>query len=107
MDDKKLEEMYDMVRENNSMLKSARRSAFVGGIVKFIFWVVVLVVLPYVTWLYVEPYLNTVMAQYQAVSTQSGNLQNQAAELQKQLTDLQGQTGGFMDLLKRFGIGGE
>lgn len=106
MDEKKMDELYDMVRENNSMLKSARRSAFIGGIVKAVWWVVILIVLPYLTWLYIEPYVNTAMAQYQAVQQQGGDLQNQAANLQKQLTDLQGQTGGFMDLLKRFGIGG-
>lgn len=105
MDEKKLEEMYQMVRENNGMLKSARRSAFVGSIVKTVWWVVILLVLPYLTWLYLEPYFNNVLAQYQAVQQQSGNLQNQAAELQKQLSDLQTQTGGFTDLLKRFGVG--
>ncbi len=105
MDEKKLEEMYQMVRDNNHMLKSARRSAFIGGIVKAIWWVVILIVLPYLTWLYIEPYLNTALAQYQAVQQQGGNIQNQAAELQKQLNELQGQTGGFMDLLKQFGIG--
>ena len=106
MDEDKLEKMYQMVRENNSMLKSARRSAFIGGIVKAVWWVVILIVLPYLTWLYIEPYVNTALVQYQAVQQQGGDLQNQAANLQKQLTDLQGQTGGFMDLLKRFGIGG-
>lgn len=107
MDDKKLEEMYQMVRENNSMLKGARRSAFIGGIVKVIWWVVILIVLPYLTWLYIEPYLNTALTQYQAAQTQGANIQNQAAELQRQLDELQGQTGGFMDLLKKFGIGGQ
>ena len=105
MDEKKLEEMYQMVRDNNHMLKSARRSAFIGGIVKAIWWVVILIVLPYLTWLYIEPYLHTALAQYQAIEQQGGNIQNQAAELQKQLNELQGQTGGFMDLLKQFGIG--
>lgn len=106
MDDKKLEEMYQMVRENNHMLKSARRSAFVGGIVKTVWWVVILLVLPYLTWLYIEPYVNTAMAQYQAVQQQGAGVQSQAAELQKQLGDLQGQAGWFTDLLKQFGIGG-
>ena len=107
MDEKKMDELYDMVRENNHMLKSARRTAFLGGIVKAVWWVVILIVLPYLTWLYIEPYVNTAMAQYQAVQQQGVDLQNQAANFQKQLTDLQGQTGGFMDLLKRFGIGAQ
>ncbi len=107
MDEKKLEEMYHMVRENNAMLKSARRSAFIGGIVKAIWWVVILIILPYLTWLYIEPYLNTALSQYQAIQTQGGAVGQQAADLQKQLAELQGQTGGLMDLLKKFGIGGQ
>ncbi|MEK7530442.1 MAG: hypothetical protein AAB573_01105 [Patescibacteria group bacterium] len=65
MDEKKLEEMYEMTKSNNSMLKSMRRTAFVGGIIKFVFYIVILIVLPYYTWLYLQPYLDTVMQQYQ------------------------------------------
>ncbi len=98
MDEKKLEEMYQMVRENNGMLKSARRSAFVGGIVKAAWWIAVLVVIPYFTWLYLQPYLDTIMGQYEAIQNQSGMISTQAQ-------DLQNQFGGFSDLLKQFGIG--
>jgi hypothetical protein len=107
MDEKKLEEMYQMVRENNSMLKSARRSAFVGGIIKAVWWVVILVVLPYLTWLYLEPYLSTIMAQYQTLQAQSGAVSGQAAELQKQLDQLGGGASSLQELLARFGIGAE
>lgn len=93
MDEKRLEEMYQMVRENNAMLRSARRSAFIGGVFKFLWWATILVVLPYLTWLYIEPYLSTVTAQYQAIEQKSGQLTSEAA--------------GLMDLLKQFGIGGE
>ncbi len=107
MDEKKLEEMYQMVRDNNHMLKSARRSAFIGGIIKAVWWVVILLVLPYLTWLYIEPYFNTALAQYQAVQAQGGEVTAQAAELQKQLNELKSSSSGFMDLLKQFGIGGK
>lgn len=107
MDEKKLEEMYDMVRENNSMLKSARRSAFIGGLVKTAWWVLILFVLPYVTWLYIAPYLNTVVAQYDALQKRGGQVQAQAADVQKQLNDLRGVSSGFMDFLKSIGINGQ
>lgn len=85
--------MYQMVRENNGMLRSARRSAFIGGIFKVLWWVAILIVIPYLGWLYLEPYLNTVVAQYQAIEEKSGQLSQEAA--------------GMLDLLKRFGIGGQ
>lgn len=102
MDEKKLEELFRMVQENNRMLHSARRSAFIGGIFKFVFWVLILVVLPYIAWLYLEPYFNTIMAQYQTLQSQSGALSSQASALQEQLN----QFGSFQDLLSKFGVGG-
>lgn len=105
MDEKKLDELYRMVKENNSMLHSARRTAFIGGIIKFVWWVAILIVLPYLTWLYLEPYFTTIMAQYQGLQAQSGTVTQQAADLQKQLNELGGSVGGFQELLKKFGIG--
>ncbi len=93
MDEKRLEEMYQMVRENNAMLRSARRSAFIGGIFKILWWVAILIVIPYFTWLYLEPYLNTVTAQYQAIEQTSGQLSKEAS--------------GLFDFLRQFGVGGE
>lgn len=107
MDEKKLEEMYKMVHENNAMLKSARRSAFIGGIVKAVWWVVVLIILPYFTWLYIQPYLDTAVRQYDVLQARGGAVTQQAGEVQKQLDDLRSQADGFMGLLKKFGIGGE
>ena len=100
MDEDKLEKLYDMVRENNSMLKSQRRAAFVGSIVKVVWWVAILIVFPYLTWLYIQPYLNTLTDQYTTAQQKGAQLQNQAQDLQKQI-------GGFTDLLKEFGIGGQ
>ncbi len=85
MDEKKIEAMYEAVMENNRMLKSARRTAMVGGIIKFIFWIFLLLILPYLTWLYLQPYLDTIMGQYQTLQNQSGVVSTQAADLQEQL----------------------
>ncbi len=64
MDEQKLNEMYEMTRENNSMLRSMRRNAMIGGAIKFIFWVIVLVVIPYYVWQYFQPYLGAVTSFY-------------------------------------------
>lgn len=90
MDEKKLEEMYHATMENNRMLKSMRRSAFVGGIVKAIWWVAILIVLPYLAWIYIQPYLENVLNQYQQIQTKTGAVTTQATDLQKQLNSLQG-----------------
>lgn len=107
MDEKKLEEMYRLVHENNAMLKSARRSAFIGGIVKAVWWVVVLIILPYFTWLYIQPYLDTAVRQYDALQARGGAVTAQAEDVQRQLEGLRSQANGFMDLLKKFGFGAE
>jgi len=93
-----MEEMYTATIENNKMLKSMRRSAFIGGIVKAVWWILIIIILPYLTWLYIQPYLNNIMDQYQTVQEQGGAISAQASGLQEQLS-------GFQDLLKQFGIG--
>lgn len=98
MDEKKMDELYEMVRENNHMLKSQRRAAFVGSIFKVIWWALILVILPYFTWLYLQPYLDTIMGQYQTVQQKGTAIQDQAQGLQTQIS-------GLTDLLKEFGIG--
>jgi len=46
-----LQEMYRLTKENNKMLHKIRRNAFWGGIIKFLVYAVLFVVLPW--WLYV------------------------------------------------------
>ena len=101
MDEQKLEEMYKLTRENHAMLRSMRRSAFIGGAFKLVWWILILVVLPYITWLYLQPYLDTIMAQYQTIQEQSGAFSSQASELQKQMNSIP----NFSDFFKQFGGG--
>ncbi len=67
MDEQKMNELYELAKENNHMLKAMRRSAFIGGIFKFILWILMLVVVPYITWLFIQPYVEGVMHTYQSV----------------------------------------
>ena len=86
MDDKKLEEMYQTTMENNKMLKSMRRSAFIGGIMKAIWWVVILIVLPYLSWIYLQPYLDNIMQQYQNIQGTTQQYSNDANQLKAAFT---------------------
>ncbi len=87
------DEIYKLVKDNNRMLKAMRRDAFVGGIFKFIWWGLILVVLPYFTWLYIQPYLQGALNTYQGV--------------QQKADSVNASVSGFQDLLKKFGIGGQ
>ena len=81
MDEKKLEEMYKVTMENHQMLKAMRRSAFIGGIVKAVWWILILIVLPYFTWLYIQPYLDNIMSQYQNIQGTATQYSNDANQL--------------------------
>lgn len=59
--------MYELTKENNKILKAMRRDAFIGGILKAIMWFIFLVVIPYLTWLYIQPYVQGVLDTYQKV----------------------------------------
>ncbi|MEN9390602.1 MAG: hypothetical protein RLZZ283_702 [Candidatus Parcubacteria bacterium] len=106
MEERKLEEMYEMVKSNHSMLKSMRRTAFVGGIVKFVFYIVILFVLPYYTWLYIQPYLENVLEQYQQVQGATTGAQVQIGDLQKQIESFGGMD-AFKKMLESIGVGGQ
>ena len=72
MDDKNMS-VEELLRENlrvakdtNRMLHSMRRKAFWGGIFKMIWWVLILVVIPYYAYvLYFEPYVKQATQTYQ------------------------------------------
>lgn len=66
-DEPDLDEIYRLAKENNRMLKAMRRDAFVKSILGFVWWILLLVVVPYITWLYLQPYLDQVLAAYRGV----------------------------------------
>ncbi|OGG44305.1 hypothetical protein A2841_02260 [Candidatus Kaiserbacteria bacterium RIFCSPHIGHO2_01_FULL_48_10] len=91
MEEQKLQEMYQMVQDNNRMLRAMRRTAFIGSIVKVVWWVFILLILPYITWLFLQPYLGGALETYQG-------LQSQGSTVNANLS-------GLEDLLKQFGGG--
>ena len=99
MDDEKAKEMFEMVKDNNRMLHSMRRSAFVGGIFKAITWIVFLIVIPYFTWLYLEPYLTLITDQYQQIQGQSA----EASQFIDKIKEAGNGIPGYNTILQYFG----
>ncbi|MDE2020440.1 MAG: hypothetical protein KGJ13_08910 [Patescibacteria group bacterium] len=66
-DDDRLNRLERMTIDNNRMLHGMRRRAFFGGLLKLAFWIVILVVLPYYAWLYVQPYVEQAQGTYQSI----------------------------------------
>lgn len=78
------------------MLKQMRRSAFIGGIFKFVWWILILVVIPYFLYVtYLAPQLAALNALYQ-------NVENTNNSVQAQLEGLP----DFGNIFNQFGGGG-
>jgi hypothetical protein len=95
--DDQLKELHALAKENNRMLKDMRRDAFIKSVFAVIWWIIILVVIPYFTWLYLEPYVKTITEAYSNVQTQS----QEANDALKQLQEL-GNNFNFQELLDRF-----
>ncbi len=94
MEEQKLDELIRLTQENNRMLRSMRRNAWIGGILKFIIYFVLVIALP--LWLYMT-YLAPVLES--TLETMS-KIQGTGASAQAQFSDLQ-------NLFKGYGFGGE
>ena len=54
-----LEDTLEATEENNRLLKAIRRDALIGGIIKFIFWILIVVASFYFSAKLIEPYLSS------------------------------------------------
>ena len=73
----KLDDILRLTRENNRMLHAMRRNAFLGGILRLLIWVL-LVVVPF--WLYMQyvaPVLESTMTAMQQIQGGSAAVQTQ------------------------------
>lgn len=52
-----LQETLEVSKENNKLLKRMRRDAIIGGILKFLVWVVLIVASFYLSFQLLQPYL--------------------------------------------------
>jgi len=83
------EEIYRLAKDNNAMLHRMRRNAFLGGVIKFIFYILVLVVAP--LWIYAT-YLSPILDRAMETIDQ---VQGTSVKAQTQFQ-------GFQDALKKF-----
>ncbi len=91
-----LEETYKLVRANNKILRSMRRRAWVGSVVKVIFWALMVGVPAWLYYQYAQPLMGQLMDTIGQVQGASAQLQQIGGGLQ-QLN--QGTTGDMFKLL--------
>ena len=85
-----LQEMYRLTKENNKMLHKMRRNAFWGGIIKFVVYIVLFVVVPW--WLYMTylaPVLESTMRTMNQIQGTGAKAQAQFGSFQEMLQQLQ------------------
>lgn len=100
--DVSLDELYKLVKQNNKMLKRMRRDAFVGGILKFVWWAAILIVIPYLIYVfYLQPYVLQLQSLYNTVNESAGQI-NDATN---QIEEVRNSIPNFQDILDRFGGG--
>ena len=90
------QEIYRLVKENNRLLHKMRRSAVIGGIIKFLLYTGLFIVLPF--WLYMTYFAPIVESMVNAVE----QVQGTGAKTQSQLENLQNVLSQF-DLSQYFG----
>ena len=53
----KLDEVMHLTKQNNRLLKAIRRDAIIGGIIKMVLWIVLILGSVYYTVQFLQPYL--------------------------------------------------
>ncbi|MDO8575917.1 MAG: hypothetical protein Q7R90_01225 [bacterium] len=89
MDEQMQQEMYRLTKENNHMLHKMRRNALWGGIIKFIFWVAILLAPLWFYMVYLAPVVNDMMKTVQQIQGTSAKAQVQIGGFQEMLKQLQ------------------
>ena len=84
-----MQEILRLTKENNRMLHKMRRNAFWGGLIKLVFYLLVLVVAP--LWLYstyLAPVMQQVLDTYQQIQGTGAKVQTQFSDIQNFLKQL-------------------
>jgi hypothetical protein len=84
-DQDKLDELLRLTRENNRMLHAQRRNAWLGGIFKVIFWIVVIILPLWFYAQYVAPMMQGVLDTYQQIQGTGASAQAQVGQLNQYL----------------------
>lgn len=89
-----LQEMYRLTKENNRMLHKMRRNALWGGVIKFIFWAVVLLAPLWFYMAYLAPVVNDMMRTVQQIQGTNAKAQAQIGSFETMWKDFQSRFGG-------------
>ncbi len=90
-DGDKLEDILRLTRENNRMLHSMRRNAFVGGIFRFVVWVALLVIPLWLYMQYVAPVMQSTLTAMQQIQGSGAAVQGQFEGVQSAFEKLRAQ----------------
>lgn len=71
-----IQQVFEMTRDNNRMLHAMRRSAFFGGLLKLVFWVIIIggPIVFYYT--YAAPYVDQILAAYTGIRGDVQSIKN-------------------------------
>src|SRR3989338_2088830 len=86
-----LRETYELARENNKMLHGMRRRAFLGGLLKLIFWIALIVAPIWFYQAYLSPVVDSMLKSINQIGGASATAQSQFTELQNVLQKFQSQ----------------
>lgn len=87
----KLDDLLRLTRENNRMLHSMRRNAFIGGLLRFVVWVALLVIPLWLYMQYVAPVMQSTMAAMQQIQGSGAAAQAQFSGMQDAFDRLRAQ----------------
>jgi len=85
--DRKIDAIYKMVRNNNKMIRSMKRAAFWGTIFKLVLYGVMLGIPVYLYFTFFQPVLADLLGTYQQIQQTGAQLQDVGAQVQG-VTDL-------------------
>lgn len=92
-----LKEVYELTKDNNCMLRSARRSAFIGGALKMAMYAAFIILPAYFFYTKIVPMLNDTAAKVNTVSAKVQGAGAQVQQAQDTLQQVQGLLkGGYM-----------
>ncbi|MAJ97013.1 hypothetical protein CL644_02805 [bacterium] len=80
--DKKLDEIYKLVRSNNKMLRRMKRNAFLGTILKIVLYAILLGVPVYLYFTIFQPILAEVLNAYTQIQATGAQMQDVGNQIQ-------------------------
>jgi len=90
LDRTQLEQVLRLTKDNNRMLRAIRRDAFIGGVVKLLVWIALIVVPLWFYLNYLAPVVNSALETMQQVQQVQGSATAQFSELNETLEKLKG-----------------